>query len=100
MPDDGEQLDIFPIELDLRRVDDAGGVRRFYRLALQPDLFGGVGLLRESGRVGGPGRVRVDLHPDEGRAVSALWRIAGGRMRRGYRRVHREEAPRPFRGRR
>jgi predicted DNA-binding WGR domain protein len=36
--------------LELRRIDPARNMRRFYRLDMQPDLFGGVLLLRQWGR--------------------------------------------------
>jgi hypothetical protein len=35
--------------LELRCVDPAWNMRRFYRLDVQPDLFGGVLLLKEWG---------------------------------------------------
>lgn len=65
------QLEAFPTDLSLRRIDPAKGMRRFYRLTIQPDLFGGADLVREWGRLGSPGRVRVDMHPDQGRADAA-----------------------------
>jgi predicted DNA-binding WGR domain protein len=36
----------------LGRVDPARNMRRFYRLDMQPDLFGGVLLVKEWGRIG------------------------------------------------
>ena len=38
--------------LELRRIDAARNMRRFYRLYMQPDLFGGVLLVKEWERVG------------------------------------------------
>ena len=38
--------------LELRRIDDTRNMRRFYRLDMQPELFGGVLLLRQWGRIG------------------------------------------------
>jgi predicted DNA-binding WGR domain protein len=35
--------------LELRRIDAARNMRRFYRLDMQPDLFGGVLLVRQWG---------------------------------------------------
>jgi predicted DNA-binding WGR domain protein len=35
--------------LHLRRTDPARNMRRFYRLDVQPDLFGGVLLVKEWG---------------------------------------------------
>jgi predicted DNA-binding WGR domain protein len=34
---------------------------RFYLLSVQPTLFGGWSLIREWGRIGSPGRVRIDV---------------------------------------
>jgi hypothetical protein len=39
----------------LRRVDSARNMSRFYRLDIQPDLFGGVLLVKQWGRIGAAG---------------------------------------------
>ena len=57
---------------------------RFYRLELWPDLFGQVCLVREWGRIGRPGRLRLDPFSDSTRASSARDRLAGAKRRRGY----------------
>jgi hypothetical protein len=44
----------------LFRIDPAKNMRRFYRLDVQPDLFGGVSLVREWGRIGRASRLRLD----------------------------------------
>jgi len=36
----------------LRRIDSVRNMRRFYRLDVQPDLFGGVLFMKEWGRIG------------------------------------------------
>ena len=41
--------------IKLRPIDPAKNMRRFYRLDTQPDLFGGVFLMKEWGRIGAPG---------------------------------------------
>jgi predicted DNA-binding WGR domain protein len=33
--------------VELRRIDPAQNMRRFYRLDIQPDLFGGVLLMKQ-----------------------------------------------------
>ena len=53
-------------------------------MTVQPDLFGGVSLVREWGRIGMAGQVRVDLYPDEGCAVDALARLTQAKKKRGY----------------
>lgn len=72
-------------EADLIRIDPARNAYRFYRLALWPDLFGGIALVREWGRLGSPGKLRLDLHPDEDAARHALERLVRVKCRRGYR---------------
>jgi len=59
-------------------------MNRFYRLCLQPDLFGGCTLIREWGRIGSGGRVRYDDFASEVQAVSALISMSQIKARRGY----------------
>ena len=58
---------------------------RFYRMSLSPDLFGGVALARNWGRIGTSGRSRIDLHPNASTAANALAQLARSKRRRGYR---------------
>ena len=80
----GPQLDLFPVAVHLNRIDPDQHMKRFYRLCLQPDLFGGCTLVREWGRIGSGGRMRCDSHPSEGQAVNALIAMAQAKERRGY----------------
>ena len=57
---------------------------RFYRLDVQPDLFGGVLLVREWGRIGAHGRVVAERYDAEDLAAAALQRQAERKRRRGY----------------
>ena len=84
MPDGGTQLEVFPTDLRLRRVDPARNMRRFYGMAVQPDLFGGASLIRIWGRIGTRGRQLIETHADEGSAISALMKLAEEKRRRGY----------------
>jgi WGR domain len=43
--------------LHLRRIDPARNMCRFYRLDIQPDLFGRILLMKQWGRVGTQGRI-------------------------------------------
>ncbi len=43
--------------LTLHRIDAARNMARFYRLDIQPNLFGGVSLMKEWGRIGSRGRI-------------------------------------------
>ena len=75
------------METDLIRIEPAKRCFRFYRLTLWPDLFGGVSLVREWGRIGSPGRMRLDPYERLEDAMAALERLARAKRRRGYREV-------------
>jgi predicted DNA-binding WGR domain protein len=68
----------------LLRLDPAKNMRRFYRLDVQPDLFGGVSLVREWGRIGRAGRLRLDPYPTSDDAQAALERQRRAKERCGY----------------
>jgi predicted DNA-binding WGR domain protein len=70
--------------VELRRIDPARNMRRFYRLDVQPELFGGVSLVREWGRIGRAGRLRLDHHPASIAARAALENHRRAKERRGY----------------
>lgn len=75
------------MDITLTRIDPARNAFRFYRLALWPDLFGGVTLAREWGRLGQPGTLRLDAYDSAGDAGRALERLSRAKQRRGYRAV-------------
>lgn len=58
---------------------------RLYKLDVQPDLFGGWTIIREWGRLGHPGKVRVELYKTRGAADIALIRKWFEKRKRGYR---------------
>jgi predicted DNA-binding WGR domain protein len=72
------------LALELRRIDAARNMRRFYRLDVQPDLFGGFLLLKQWGRIGARGRIVADRFDDATLAVAALAQHAARKARRGY----------------
>jgi len=72
------------IAVHLRRIDPTRNMRRFYRLDLQPDLFGGVLLMKAWGRIGARGRIVVEPYETEALATAALQRHADRKRRRGY----------------
>ncbi len=70
--------------LHLRRVDPARNMRRFYRLDIQPDLFGRVLLMKQWGRIGTHGRMVMESYDSDELAAVALQRQADRKRRRGY----------------
>jgi predicted DNA-binding WGR domain protein len=70
--------------VELRRVDPARNMRRFYRLDVQPDLFGRVLLMKQWGRVGTGGRMMMESYESTDLAADALERQADRKRRRGY----------------
>ena len=84
MLDGSTQLEVFPTCLHLRRIDPARNVRRFYRMTVQRDLFGGASLVRVWDRIGTRGQELIERHEDEGLAISALMRRAQAKRKRGY----------------
>lgn len=82
--DDPYQLGMFDDSVYLTRIDDEKRMRRFYKIYVQSDLFGGAQLVREWGRIGSPGTVATTLFASEGAAVDALDALARKKQRRGY----------------
>lgn len=75
----------------LYRIDPSRNMARFYRLSIQPTLFGGSSLVRNWGRIGTDGRLKVDLFDTPSEAANACERMADCKLRRGYR--HERELP-------
>jgi predicted DNA-binding WGR domain protein len=68
----------------IRRINPAKKMARFYVLRLQGDLLAGWSVVREWGRIGRAGRVRVDPHAQLEIAETAVWNIEARKRRRGY----------------
>ncbi len=68
----------------LHRSDPAKNLRRFYRLDVQPDLFGEWCFIREWGRIGSAGQTRIVPFPTPTQAEAALTRQRRAKERRGY----------------
>ncbi|MGO9232871.1 MAG: WGR domain-containing protein [Methylocella sp.] len=68
----------------LRRIDDTQNMRRFYRLDIQPDLFGGFLFVRQWGRIGAQGRIVAEHFDSATLAAAALAQHAARKARRGY----------------
>ncbi len=69
----------------LQRRDAAENVSRFYRLDVQPDLFGQWSLSREWGRIGSAGTLLVQSFPTQAATEAAAARLRRLKERKGYR---------------
>jgi predicted DNA-binding WGR domain protein len=70
--------------LVLHRIDPGQGIRRFYSLMIERDLFGTIRLVRTWGRIGTKGQELVEIHADEIAAGQALEAVARVKRRCGY----------------
>ena len=68
----------------LYRVDSARRMYRYYRMEVEPDLFGQWCLMREWGRIGSTGQTRSLPFPSPHEAHVALQRQRSAKERRGY----------------
>ena len=81
---DDQKMSVFPDQLMLYRPALETGRMRFVYLTVQPELFGEVVLVTESGWIGSAVRIVKHRFADEGRAVTALMDRARRLVRRGY----------------
>ena len=70
--------------LVLHRIDPEQRIRRFYSLMIERDLFGGVVLVRNWGRIGTNGRELVEEFAGEIDAGQTLEAVVQAKRRRGY----------------
>ena len=57
---------------------------RFYKLYISPTLFGGWSLVREWGRIGSAGTVKIDFFDTEQEALSKQEALFRQKQKRGY----------------
>jgi predicted DNA-binding WGR domain protein len=69
---------------NLPRIDPAKNMRRFSRLDVRRDLFSARCFIRESGRIGRTGQVRMVRYPTAADAHEALGAQLRMKGRRGY----------------
>ena len=67
----------------VRRVSEKN-MLRFYLIQVVPGLFGQWGLLREWGRVGCPGKTRMDWYVTKEMAHKASEKLLESKLNRGY----------------
>ncbi len=70
--------------LVLHKIDAEQGIRRFYSLMIERDLFGTVRLVCHWGRIGTPGQEMVTEFPTAEEAGEALGTLAQAKRRQGY----------------
>jgi predicted DNA-binding WGR domain protein len=70
--------------LVLERRDEGCNMARYYVLSVEPTLFGDIALVRQWGRIGFPGRRRLDLHRNDEAAGEALETWLARKVSRGY----------------
>ncbi|MCX4027578.1 WGR domain-containing protein [Endozoicomonas sp. SM1973] len=68
----------------LKLSDPETNTHKFYTLLIQKDLFGNWALLRQWGRVGTKGAVKVDTFDSYEKALIALERVKHEKLRKGY----------------
>lgn len=68
----------------LNRIDPARNMARYYRVAIEPTLFGWSSVVRDWGRIGRSARRRLDLYDDDDEAVATAEKLLQGKLRRGY----------------
>jgi len=68
----------------LYRIDQARNMQRFYRMDIQPDLFGNHCLIIGWGRIGRSGQVRSIPYPTGDDAYHAFHKQRATKERRGY----------------
>ena len=74
----------------------AGEAPRYVQLTLQPDLFGGWVLLRETGQLGGRSQLKRDQYLLQNEATAAFEKARESHLKRGFQQmfVQGAEAPR------
>jgi predicted DNA-binding WGR domain protein len=68
----------------LTRIDAARNMRRFYAVNVVPTLFGEWQVMREWGRIGQGGTLRICTYPAQDEAEKAQARSISRKVRRGY----------------
>lgn len=70
--------------MNLTRSEPSKNVHRFYRMEIAPGLFGDWSLIREWGRIGQSGQIRIDWFSSEAEANDARLFLQMKKVKRGY----------------
>lgn len=68
----------------LTRIEPAANRFRFYKLFLAPSLFGDWVLVREWGRIGAAGTIKMEHFTDPGAALLTMQKLIRAKKRHGY----------------
>ena len=68
----------------LQQRHDAGEAPRYVQLTLQPDLFGGWELLRETGQIGGRATLKREQYLLQDEANAAFEKARDSHLKRGF----------------
>ena len=72
------------MRLFLQQRPTAGESPRYVQLTLQPDLFGGWELLRETGQLGGRAQLKREQYLLQEEATAAFEKARDGHVKRGF----------------
>lgn len=68
----------------LKRIEPEINLNRYYRMQVVPGLFGDWGLVREWGRNGRSGHMRIDWFSSETAVKDARFKLHMQKAKRGY----------------
>lgn len=68
----------------LQKRDPDRNMARFYRVDVQPTLFGEASVARSWGRIGTAGRTAFETCPTQEAAETAAAKTIGAKLKRGY----------------
>ncbi len=68
----------------MTRIEPDTNTFRYYRLQLLPNLFGGISLVRQWGRIGARGQQAIRLFDSADQAREAFSKLHKAKLRRGY----------------
>lgn len=71
-------------DIHLLHIDARHNMQRFYTLSLQPTLFGNIALMRQWGRIGTKGQMKMQTFDGQSAAKAALKKLQAQKIRRGY----------------
>ena len=79
----------------LQQRPSAGESPRYVQLTLQPDLFGGWELLRETGQLGGRSQLKREQYLLQDEATAAFEKAREGHVKRGFQQMFVQGAEAP-----